>query len=77
MSKHAGWGVMTSHRSGETEDTFITDLAVGLSTGQIKTGAEAMFADLGHFNKKSIQLAFSMLICLSCIRDKPIMNPGG
>ena len=32
MSKHAGWGVMTSHRSGETEDTFIVDLAVGLST---------------------------------------------
>lgn len=39
MSKGAGWGVMTSHRSGETEDTFIADLAVGLSTGQIKTGA--------------------------------------
>uniref|UniRef100_A0A0E0NSG6 phosphopyruvate hydratase n=1 Tax=Oryza rufipogon TaxID=4529 RepID=A0A0E0NSG6_ORYRU len=39
MSKRAGWGVMTSHRSGETEDTFIADLAVGLSTGQIKTGA--------------------------------------
>ncbi|ONM00906.1 enolase2 [Zea mays] len=32
MSKRAGWGVMTSHRSGETEDTFIADLAVGLST---------------------------------------------
>lgn len=30
---------MTSHRSGETEDCFIADLAVGLSTGQIKTGA--------------------------------------
>lgn len=39
MAKEAGWGVMTSHRSGETEDTFIADLAVGLSTGQIKTGA--------------------------------------
>jgi hypothetical protein len=39
MSKAAGWGVMASHRSGETEDTFIADLAVGLSTGQIKTGA--------------------------------------
>ena len=32
MAKKAGWGVMTSHRSGETEDTFIADLAVGLST---------------------------------------------
>ena len=30
---------MTSHRSGETEDAFIADLAVGLGTGQIKTGA--------------------------------------
>lgn len=39
MSKEAGWGVMCSHRSGETEDCFIADLAVGLSTGQIKTGA--------------------------------------
>jgi enolase len=39
MAKAAGWGVMASHRSGETEDTFIADLAVGLSTGQIKTGA--------------------------------------
>merc|ERR1719396_235330 len=38
-SKAAGWGVMTSHRSGETEDTYIADLAVGLCTGQIKTGA--------------------------------------
>mmetsp|Transcript_2940 Transcript_2940/g.7231 ORF Transcript_2940/g.7231 Transcript_2940/m.7231 type:complete len:480 (-) Transcript_2940:329-1768(-) len=39
MAKEAGWGVMCSHRSGETEDAFIADLAVGLSTGQIKTGA--------------------------------------
>ena len=38
-AKEAGWGIMTSHRSGETEDCFIADLAVGLSTGQIKTGA--------------------------------------
>merc|ERR1712021_64055 len=34
-----GWGVMCSHRSGETEDSTIADLAVGLCTGQIKTGA--------------------------------------
>ena len=33
-SKAAGWGVMTSHRSGETEDTYIADLAVGLCTGE-------------------------------------------
>ena len=41
--QEAGWGVMTSHRSGETEDAFIADLAVGLATGQIKTGAPCRF----------------------------------
>ena len=35
MSQAAGWGVMVSHRSGETEDTFIADLVVGLCTGQV------------------------------------------
>ena len=35
MAKGAGWGVMCSHRSGETEDSFIADLAVGLSCGQV------------------------------------------
>merc|ERR1711998_568523 len=39
LCKKNGWGVMTSHRSGETEDCTIADLAVGLCTGQIKTGA--------------------------------------
>jgi len=39
LAKQAGWGVMVSHRSGETSDTFIADLAVGLGTGQIKAGA--------------------------------------
>lgn len=34
-SKAAGWGVMVSHRSGETEDTFIADLSVGLASGQV------------------------------------------
>ena len=39
MSQQNGWGVMVSHRSGETEDNFIADLAVGLQSGEIKTGA--------------------------------------
>ncbi|CAJ0581622.1 unnamed protein product, partial [Mesorhabditis spiculigera] len=39
LSRKNGWGVMVSHRSGETEDTFIADLVVGLAAGQIKTGA--------------------------------------
>ena len=41
----AGWGVMVSHRSGETEDTFIADLSVGLRSGQIKTGAQLDLKD--------------------------------
>merc|ERR1711979_186212 len=39
LCKKSDWGVMCSHRSGETEDTTIADLAVALCTGQIKTGA--------------------------------------
>merc|ERR1712190_584119 len=39
MCQEKGWGVMVSHRSGETDDTFIADLAVGLQAGQIKAGA--------------------------------------
>jgi len=51
IAKQAGWGVMTSHRSGETEDTFIADLAVGLSTGQIKTGAPCRSERLAKYNQ--------------------------
>ncbi len=39
MCQGAGWNAVASHRSGETEDAFIADLAVGLATGQIKTGS--------------------------------------
>ncbi|MEJ2024680.1 MAG: phosphopyruvate hydratase, partial [Deltaproteobacteria bacterium] len=39
MSHKAGWNAVISHRSGETEDTFIADLAVATGTGQIKTGS--------------------------------------
>jgi enolase len=46
-----GWGVMVSHRSGETEDTFIADLVVGLGTGQIKTGAPCRSERLAKYNQ--------------------------
>ncbi len=39
MARKAGWNAVISHRSGETEDTFIADLAVATGTGQIKTGS--------------------------------------
>ncbi len=51
MSKQNGWGVMTSHRSGETEDNCIADLAVGLCTGQIKTGAPCRSERLAKYNQ--------------------------
>ncbi|CAF0867135.1 unnamed protein product [Didymodactylos carnosus] len=51
LARGAGWGVMVSHRSGETEDTFIADLVVGLGTGQIKTGAPCRSERLAKYNQ--------------------------
>jgi len=51
LSRANGWGVMVSHRSGETEDTFIADLVVGLATGQIKTGAPCRSERLAKYNQ--------------------------
>ena len=51
MAQAAGWGVMASHRSGETEDSFIADLAVGLGTKQIKTGAPCRSERLAKYNQ--------------------------
>lgn len=51
MAKQAGVGVMCSHRSGETEDTYIADLAVGLCTGQIKTGAPCRSERTAKYNQ--------------------------
>ena len=51
LAHEAGWSVMVSHRSGETEDTFIADLVVGLGTGQIKTGAPCRSERLAKYNQ--------------------------
>merc|ERR1711894_414606 len=51
LAQKQGWGVMVSHRSGETEDTFIADLVVGLCTGQIKTGAPCRSERLAKYNQ--------------------------
>lgn len=45
------WGVMVSHRSGETDDSFIADLAVGLGNGQIKSGAPCRGERLAKYNQ--------------------------
>ncbi len=51
MTQKAGWDAIVSHRSGETEDTFIADLAVGLQTGQIKTGSLSRTDRLCKYNQ--------------------------
>lgn len=51
MAKNAGYTAVTSHRSGETEDTTIADIAVALNTGQIKTGAPSRTDRVAKYNR--------------------------
>ena len=51
IAQSAGWTVIISHRSGETEDTFISDLAVGVDAKQIKTGAPARSDRTAKYNR--------------------------
>ncbi len=51
MAREAGYASIISHRSGETEDTFIADLAVGLGTGQIKTGSASRTDRIAKYNQ--------------------------
>ena len=51
MAHKAGWTTVVSHRSGETGDTFIADLAVGLNTGQIKTGSISRSERIEKYNQ--------------------------
>lgn len=51
MAKHAGFNAVVSHRSGETADTFISHLVVGLGTGQIKSGAPCRIERLEKYNE--------------------------
>ena len=50
-AKRAGYKVIVSHRSGETEDSFIADLAVGVNAGQIKTGAPCRSDRVAKYNQ--------------------------
>ena len=51
VCRESGYGAMVSHRSGETEDTFIADLAVGSGCGQIKSGAPARGERVAKYNR--------------------------
>lgn len=51
LARHSGWAAVVSHRSGETEDTFIADLAVALNCGQIKTGSMSRSERICKYNR--------------------------
>ena len=51
MAKEAGYTTVVSHRSGETEDSFIADLAVGVNAGQIKTGSLSRSDRMAKYNQ--------------------------
>ncbi len=51
LCRQAGWGQFVSHRSGETEDTFIADLATGTGCGRLKTGAPARGERVAKYNR--------------------------
>jgi enolase len=51
MAKDAGYTSVISHRSGETEDTFIADLAVATGVGQIKTGSASRTDRVAKYNQ--------------------------
>ncbi len=51
MARRAGWAAIVSHRSGETEDTTISDLVVAMGTGQIKTGAPSRSERVAKYNR--------------------------
>ena len=51
VCREAGYAAMVSHRSGETEDTFIADLAVGAGCGQLKSGAPARGERVAKYNR--------------------------
>ena len=51
MAKNAGFGVVISHRSGETEDTTIADFSVAMGMGQIKTGSASRTDRVSKYNQ--------------------------
>lgn len=75
MAKDAKWGVVISQRSGETDDSFLADLSVGLATGQIKAGAPCRGERLAKYNQVCYIYIFCVFytleyLSLSCPRLK-------
>lgn len=79
MAKDAHWGVVISQRSGETDDSFIADLSVGLATGQIKAGAPCRGERLAKYNQVllifltlNIEVSLLPKLKLACTDAMPI-----
>ena len=79
MAHKAGYTAISSHRSGETEDTTIADLAVALNTCQIKTGAPSRTERVLQYNqrcsasRKSLREMQRVYPGMSCIQCKTLM----
>lgn len=65
QAKEAHWGVVTSHRCGETVDSFIADLSVGLAVGQINAGAPCRGERLEKYNQVSFPILM-LMVFLHC-----------
>lgn len=70
LANDASWGVVISHRCGETEDSFIADFSVGLATGQIKAGAPCRGERLAKYNQVHF-LSRSQSLCWFRLRLQP------
>ncbi len=69
LCRKAGWGYVISHRSGETEDTFLADFAVAMGGGQIKTGSTSRSERIAKYNRL---LEIEMELGKSAIFDNPL-----
>lgn len=66
QAKDAHWGVMVSHRSGDTEDSFIADLAVGAAAGQVKAGAPCRGECLTKYNQVFLSVEPCIYVSTRC-----------
>lgn len=62
LAKEAHWGVVVSHRCGETDDSFIADLAVALGAGQIKAGAPCRGERVAKYNQVCFSICKLLLL---------------
>lgn len=69
LCRKAGWGFVISHRSGETEDTFLADFAVAMGGGQIKTGSASRSERIAKYNRL---LEIEAELCKAAVFENPL-----